>query len=131
LRAAIAINIAVVVPIVTVACLVSPSIMGAYGPGFASAWPTLIVALVTAGLVAVTNPVGSVLGASGRLWLGFFMNLGWAVVFLGATLVLVKWGALGVATARLVGYAVHSVSTLWFDVTLLRATRPASSRAGV
>ena len=123
LRAAIGMSFALVIPIIAVLGLASPWIMRAYGPGFASAWPTLVVALVTAGLVAVTNPVGSVLGASGRLWLGFFMNSGWAAVFLGATMLLVKWGALGVAAARLVAYAVHAVWTLWFALNLLRANR--------
>ncbi len=127
LRAAMTLNLVVVAPIVAVGALASPHIMAMYGAAFGAAWPTLIVVLVTAGLVAVTNPVGNVLAASNRLWLGFLMNSGWAAVFLGATLVLVKWGALGVAGARLVAYVVHAVWTLWFAAAFVRARRAVAS----
>lgn len=127
LRAAMTLNLAVVAPIVAAGALASRGLMGMYGPGFAAAWPTLVVVLVTSGLVAVTNPVGNVLAASGRLWLGFLMNSGWAVVFLVATLLLVKWGAFGVASARLIAYAVHSGWTLWFAAAYMRARRPAAT----
>lgn len=121
LRSAIGVNLAAVAPLVACGALASPSIMGLYGPGFAGEWPALVAALATAGLVAVTNPVGSVLAASGRLWLGFAMNAGWAAVFLGATALLVPWGAAGVATARLVAYAVHAVWTFAFAAAFLRS----------
>jgi O-antigen/teichoic acid export membrane protein len=120
LRTAMVLNLAVVAPIVAIGALASPRIMGMYGPGFGAAWPTLVVVLVTAGVVAVTNPVGNVLAASGRLWLGFLMNAGWAAVFLGTTLLLVPWGALGVAGARLVAYCVHAVWTLGFAAAFVR-----------
>jgi O-antigen/teichoic acid export membrane protein len=120
LRSAMLVNLAAVAPVVAAGALASPLLMGLYGPGFAAAWPTLVVVLVTAGVVALTNPVGSVLAASGRLWLGFLMNAGWAAVFLGATLLLVDRGAFGVATARLIAYVVHAAWTFAFAATFLR-----------
>jgi hypothetical protein len=66
------------------------------------------------------NPVGSVLAASNRLWLGFWMNSGWAVAFLLGTLALVRFGALGVASARLAAYAVHAGWTVWYAVRFIR-----------
>lgn len=120
LLAAIGLNAAVVTPIIVVGGLASPWIMGWYGPGFATAWPVMVAVLVTAGVVAATNPVGSVLAASSRLWLGFLMNAGWALVFLLATVLLVRWGALGVATARLVGYLVHAAWTAWYAARFVR-----------
>ncbi len=126
LRTAMTVNLVAVAPIVAVGALASHGIMGMYGPEFRAAWPTLVVVLVTAGLVAVTNPVGNVLAASGRLWLGFVMNSGWAVAFLGATLLLVEWGALGVATARLIAYVVHAVWTVGFAGAFIRAKTAAA-----
>ncbi len=123
LLASLAMNAAAVLPIVVAGSLASPWIMRMYGPGFADAWPTLVVVLATAGVVAITNPVGYVLAASSRLWLGFVMNSGWAAVFLGATFALVSWGALGLATGRLVGYLVHALWTAWFAVSFVRARR--------
>lgn len=125
LLAAVGMNAAVVVPIVAAGGLASPWIMGLYGPGFAEAWPTLVVVLATAGLVAVTNPFGQVLAAAERLWLGFLMNSGWAAVFLGSTLLLVDRGALGLGTARLLGYAAHAAWTAAFAVRFARAGRAA------
>jgi O-antigen/teichoic acid export membrane protein len=101
--------------------------MAMYGREFTGAWPTLVVVLLTAGVVAVTNPVGYVLAASNRLWLGFLMNTGWATVFLGATLLLVDRGALGVAEARLIGYLVHSIWTVKFALDFVRKGKPGPS----
>jgi O-antigen/teichoic acid export membrane protein len=123
LRAALLTNLAVVAPIVALGTVASARIMGMYGAGFRGAWPTLAVSLATAGVVAATNPVGSVLAASGRLWLGFAMNAGWAAVFLAGSVALVRFGALGVASARLVAYAVHAGWTFWFAGRYLSARR--------
>lgn len=120
LRAAVLLNATAVAPFIAAGSVLSPWLMRLYGPGFAGAWPTLVVVLVTAGVVALTNPVGYVLAASDRLWLGFLMNSGWAAVLLGATLLLVRWGALGVASARLVAYLVHAGWSAWFALRFVR-----------
>lgn len=129
LRVAVGMNAAVVVPIVLVGSVASPWIMGMYGPSFGAAWPTLVVVLVTAGVVAVLNPVGSLLAAANRVWLGFWMNTGWAVVLLGTTVLLVRSGAIGVAVARLIAYGVHTIWTVWFAVAFLRPTPTVQSAA--
>lgn len=121
LRAAVAMNAAAVIPIVAAGCLGSPWLVRIYGPQFADAWPTFAVVLITAGIVAITNPVGYVLAASERLWLGFLMNSGWAAAFLGATVLLVGWGSLGIAAGRLAAYALHFGWTLWFALRFVRA----------
>jgi O-antigen/teichoic acid export membrane protein len=125
LRAAIAIDAAVVVPIIAAGSLASPWIMGMFGPGFNVAWPTLIAVLATAGLLAVANPPTVVLQASGRLWLGFAMSSVWAVTYIGVTLALVGWGSLGVALARLIAYLVNAIWTAWFAFRFLRVDRQA------
>ena len=127
LRAAVALNAAVAAPIVLAGSLASPWIMRMYGPSFAAAWPTLLVVLVTGGVAVVLNPIGSLLAAANRVWLGFWMNSGWAVVLLGTTVLLVRWGAFGVALARLIAYAVHAIWTVWFAVAFLRRAPAAQS----
>jgi O-antigen/teichoic acid export membrane protein len=126
LRAAVAMNAAVVLPIAVLGAIASPWIMRMYGPAFAAAWPTLAVVLATAAVVAVLNPIGTVLAAAGRLWIGFLMNSGWAVVFLVLTVILVRTGALGVASARLIAYGVHAIWTVWFAARFLRASAGSS-----
>jgi O-antigen/teichoic acid export membrane protein len=128
LRTAIGMNTLVVAPVVLLGCLASPFIMGLYGEEFRSSWPTLVVVLITAAIVGVTNPVGNILTAAGRLWLGFMMNAGWALVLLAGTFFLVKWGALGVASARLLAYVVHSTWTIWYAAYFIRkGLRPSPS----
>jgi O-antigen/teichoic acid export membrane protein len=112
-------NAAVVVPLVLVASLASPWLMSLYGAGFNTAWPVLVISLVTAGLLAIQSPVGQSLNAEGRLWTVFLMNLGWAVFFIGMNMLLINRGAAGLATARLVAYMFQCTV---FAVLVLRSS---------
>lgn len=123
----IKLNLIVVAPLVLGGALVSPYIMALYGAGFAGAWPTLVVVLATAGILAALTPVAQIIAASGRMWMGSLMNLGWAVCFVSLTWLFVDAGALGLATARLSAYILHSLWTFGFVALLLRrASRQAA-----
>jgi len=54
----IKLNAVVAGSLVGVLAVLSPFIMGLYGPTFRNAWPVLIVVLVTAVLLSVQTPVG-------------------------------------------------------------------------
>ncbi|MBZ5581657.1 MAG: oligosaccharide flippase family protein [Acidobacteriia bacterium] len=118
-------NAAIVLPCVVVGSLLSPYIMMSYGRGFAAAWPTLVAVLVTAGLLSVELPVGQLIAASGRMWLGFSSNIGWSLVFLTATAVLLRleWGSLGLAAGRLAAYGAHTVFSISYAVFFARSPR--------
>jgi O-antigen/teichoic acid export membrane protein len=117
-------NGAVVLPIVVIGCLLSPFIMQLYGAGFRSAWPILSVILITAGLLAVQIPVGQIIAASGKMWVGFIMNVGWGFTFIFITWVLIEWGALGLALAKGGAYLLHATWTFGFAyLYLLRKKR--------
>jgi len=111
---AIKMNVLFVLPPVLLVSIVSQRVMNLYGEAFRSGWPTLIVVLLTAGLVAVQIPVGQIIAASGKMWIGFAMNGGWAFTFIIATLLLLDFGSLGLATARAISYIVHSTWTFGF-----------------
>jgi O-antigen/teichoic acid export membrane protein len=106
---------------VTGLCLavLSPLIMSSYGSEFRSGWPALVVSIVTAVLIAVQAPIGQFIAASGRMWTGFAMNLGWAIVFILLSLAWASDGALGFAGARLAAYSAHAVWTFGFAYVLL------------
>jgi len=126
LRFMLRFNLALMLPCVVGISLLSPYIMRMYGPEYGNAWPTLIVVVVTAGLFAVLMPIGDVIAASGRMWLGCLMNAGWALVLIPSTIVLVHrgLGSLGLASARLFAYSIHAVWTCWFAYNVLQlATR--------
>jgi len=117
---AIKMNALLVLPIVLLASIASPYIMNLYGEGFRSGWPTLVVVLLTAGLLAVQTPVGQIIAASGKMWIGFAMNFGWALTFILSTLLLLDLGSLGLATARIIGYVFHAVWVFAFAIWLIR-----------
>lgn len=122
MRTSIGLNGAVVLPFVAIGVMLSPVLMAIYGEAFSGAWPTLVVSLLTAGLLGIIGPVGVLLTASGRLWLGLSMNLVWGLVYLVGAYFLSGRGALGLAAARLFAYVVHSVWTLMFAARHLRAS---------
>ena len=97
---AIAVNSLLVTPFILLGTFASPWIMASYGCDFADGWPTLIVVLLTAGLIAVHYPVTQVITAAGWIWTQMFMNIGWSLTFLGLTWLLASSGALGLAASR-------------------------------
>ena len=101
---AIKVNALLVLPLVLIASIASPYIMSLYGDGFRSGWPTLVVILLMTGIISVQTPVGEIIAASGKMWIGLFMNLGWAIVYLTCTYYMVHWGALGLAIAKTISY---------------------------
>ena len=114
LTLSIKLNAVFVTPLLALSCIFSPLIMKSYGESFSGTWPTLIVVLLTAGLLAVQTPVGHIIAAAGRMWTGCLMNVGWALAYIGITALIVNWGALGVATARAGAYLLHATWTFGF-----------------
>jgi O-antigen/teichoic acid export membrane protein len=114
------ISAGITLPFFVIGSLLSAPIMGAYGKDFAGDWPTLVVSLATCVIVAVQVPVGNIITASTRMWLGLCMNLLWAIVFLTMTWLLVRWGAFGLASARFLAYTAQGI---WACVFALVWTR--------
>ncbi len=116
-------NAAMVLPFTLTLGLGSPLIMKLYGASYGREWPVLATVVGTATLVAIQTPVGSMVAASSRMWLGMMMNLGWAAVYITGSRLLLGKGALGIAEALLCAYAIHSLWTCAFAARQLRAGR--------
>lgn len=93
----------VIIPTLALA-IASPWIMRAYGPGFEVGVPVMILHLATAFIVALHAPVWPVLLTAGKLRAVILMNLGWALAFISLAWFGVRWGAEGLAAARLCAY---------------------------
>jgi O-antigen/teichoic acid export membrane protein len=127
LTLALKVNSLVLLPLALLA-LASKPLMGLYGHEFAAGWTTLVLVLGSAGLLSVQMPVGQLLAASGRMWTILLMNLGWATAFSLGTWLLVHRGAPGLASARLIAYALHAAWSFAYAYLALRAnSRQASS----
>jgi len=121
LLASISANGMIAVPAAIVISLISPLIMSMYGADFRAGWPVLAIVVWTSALLAIQYPVGQVIAASGRMWLGLLMNAGWAAVLLGSFMLLRGKGALGLATSFLVAYIVHAVWTFGFAYAVTKS----------
>lgn len=117
---AIKINIILILPIILLGSIASPYMMNLYGDGFRRGWPTLVVALLTAGIIAGQAPVGQIITASGKVWAGFAMRSCWALTFVVVTLLLIDFGSLGLATARAASYVVYTILTFGFAFRIIR-----------
>ncbi len=87
--------------------LLSKPIMGLYGDAFVSGSHVLEMTAVAAVMVAILAPLSSAISSAGKMWFGLFMNLIWAVAYLGMSFWWIPgWGALGQVAARSVAYAL-------------------------
>lgn len=100
-------NAIITVPLALLIGVFSPQIMSLYGKGYEADHVALVLSASIAALVAVQVPVGSLLAARSRLWLGSLMNLGWALVYLTAACALAYKGAAGILMALGAGYIIH------------------------
>lgn len=121
LALSIKLNLAVAFPVALGLALASPLVMGFYGDTYQDSWPTMVVTVLTAALLAPLVSVGHVPIAFGRVWLGLMLHIGWGVLFIALTYALLPWGPLGLATARLVAYVVTAVWTCVLALFLLRS----------
>ena len=101
--------------------LVSPWIMALYGPDFHDGWPILILLLIAAALHAVAKIASGALFGMNKAWWALLANLAWGVSLLvGTWLLLEDFGALGLAIACLVAFALLGAVTS--TMVLLRST---------
>lgn len=113
---AVSLNALMTVPVAVIVSALSLCIISLYGQGYQDNNSALILAASAATLAALTAPVGNLLAAKARMWLGASMNFGWASVYLGLSYLLVDQGAFGVLVALLLGYVAHSAWTFSFAI---------------
>ncbi len=104
----------VVLPLAILLSLFSPLIMKGYGSSFADGYWTLVILLFTGAISAFEMPLRQFAIAIEQVWLGFSLNLIWMTIILSGSWFLVKYGAEGLAGARLVATVVHLGLFYWF-----------------
>jgi O-antigen/teichoic acid export membrane protein len=117
LKSAILANALVALPMALLIGLLSHWIMHMYGITHANAWLVLSLMVAAATISATCAPVGQVMVAKGKIWYGSVMKLGWAVVCVGMTYLLLGFGAVGVAGGLVAAYIMH---TTWVSTWVLR-----------
>jgi O-antigen/teichoic acid export membrane protein len=123
-------NAIAVAPVILLVACASPFIMSLYGAGFRGGWPTLVVTVLTAGILSVQVPPVQAITAAGRMWVVFFTYASYGVLYFGCTWAFVGWGAFGLATARLLAYIANGAWVFWCATTYVWSS-PRLSIAGV
>jgi O-antigen/teichoic acid export membrane protein len=113
---------AVAAPVLLALLAFSDRFIGFYGEGFAGRGTVLQITAVTAALAAINSPVGNLIAAHGRMWVGAAMNGGWVVVLLATSWIFLSlnWGAEGAAGAYVAAYVCHTTWVGLFAAKLFR-----------
>ena len=107
-----------VIPLAIIISLFSPLIIKGYGSSFAGGHWVIVIVVFTTVLISISTHLGTFIAASGKMWIGFAINSAWAVSFLIFSFHMVKWGAEGLATAKLISYFLHFIWSLIICVVI-------------
>lgn len=106
------INIVLAFFLVIVFVILSPLIVDFYGAKYNDLlWP-IIIMFITTGLISINNVIGQAIASQGKMWLGFYANLMWAIILTVSTHFLVEkeaLGAIGLSLAYLISYFCHAI----------------------
>ncbi|MDN3691665.1 oligosaccharide flippase family protein [Chryseobacterium tructae] len=97
---------------VIVLVIMSPGIIYFYGDKYSDALLPLIIMFVTTGLIAINNVIGQAIASQDKMWLGFFVNLLWAIILIICSYIFIvinQWGAVGISLAYLISYISHTL----------------------
>ncbi len=98
----------------------SPWIMAAYGSDFAGSWAVLALLVMSGLFSAIAGGIGNAIWSMGKMWLSLGLNTVWAVTFIGSSIILLKWGALGLSGAYLISYSLQLVLVGLFVFSWMR-----------
>ena len=117
---AIVANAIACIPVVVPVLFFSTWILDLYGSEFKNGDLTLIVGVITACVLSLQTPVGNMITAVSRMWLGVLMNAGWAILYIGISYYLIGFGAAGIMIAMGIAYVVHALWTFGFAFSLIK-----------
>lgn len=96
-----------VIPLALLVSLFSTLIIKGYGSSFAGGhWVIVIVVFATV-FSSISAHLGTFIAAAGKMWIGFVINSAWGLAFILLSYYLVRWGAVGLASAKFIAYVLH------------------------
>ncbi len=100
---------AVALPVTAALLAMRGPISALFGPSFRDLAGVLALSLVAVFFTVLGGQVGTALAGAGRMWAATAMNLGWGVLTVGLSLILVpRFGARGLAAAYALAYIAHA-----------------------
>jgi O-antigen/teichoic acid export membrane protein len=97
-------------PLTVMVVILGKPLAAIFGKQFIGAESIIVILMLGVFLYVVNSPVGTALAAAGKMWVGTLMNLGWGVVLILSSLMLVpRLGGQGLAIAYLISYLFHAI----------------------
>lgn len=95
-----------------------------YGPEYRDAAQVMRITVVTGIVVAAQQPIAAYLVAACNMWLVTLCSVAWATACVGATYLLLDYGATGIAAARLAAYVVYAALVGAIGLRLVQGRSP-------
>lgn len=122
-------NATILLPISASLYILRFRIMNVYGEQFLDGTQVLPLLLVAATISGLLRPLAQLVVANDAMWLGFFMNFGWAAVFLFLSYSFRSKGAYGLALAQVIAYFVHASWAAIYAINSLTSEKPSAEHA--
>jgi O-antigen/teichoic acid export membrane protein len=107
------------IPILAVACALSPFIMDFYGPDYSGTWPVLVLILFATSLQVIQAPVVKFMEATGRMWTNLIISMVWTITVLCFSQQFIQYGALGLCIALVIAFAIEGLLLFAYGVKVL------------
>ena len=105
----------VALPLTVMVIILGKPLAAIFGKQFVGAESIIVVLMLAVFLNVVNSTVGTALAGSGRMWTGTLMNLGWGIMLVLSSLMLVPHlGGQGLAIAYLLAYILHTAWVMAF-----------------
>lgn len=112
LKMAVLQNILVMLPLAALGAALAGPLMALFHVDDADGRRCLQLMLAAALIASVSNPTGVFFAVVDRIWIATALNLAWAVVALTGAWIWRDSGAVGIALAFVVAYAVHLIAAV-------------------
>ncbi|MCI9702471.1 oligosaccharide flippase family protein [Vibrio parahaemolyticus] len=96
--------------------MLSNNVALAYGDDYQGISSLILLYSAITILIVVNNSIGQYFISTGKLNLGFFLNVVWALLYVSISWLLIDKGALGVLYALAISYVSHSILQFFFVI---------------
>jgi O-antigen/teichoic acid export membrane protein len=107
------------IPVAIVGIIGSKWIMSFYGTGYSKYWMVFSIMMFASIAMTLQSQFGAVLEAIGKMWIGFILNIIWAINLLVIFYLLRSYGAFGCSIAFLISYFLHCIYS-WSTIIILK-----------
>lgn len=97
-------------PMTVLVILMGKQLAQLFGKQFLGSEQMIAILMLACFLNVVNGAVGGALVGSGKIWIGTLMNIGWAIVMVGLSFMLIpRYGGTGLSISYLLAYLVHTI----------------------